>query len=94
MANVREEYYTKMLDSPLDHNDRHGTSLSSKKLQEAVSIVMAETEEEEKYAKRNVNNVTMDHLYQYPVTINIQRKYANVKNERQIASDINAETIK
>ena len=94
MANVREEYFTKMLDSLLDHNDRHGTPLSSKKLQEAVSRVMAETEEEEKYAKRNVNNVTMDTLYQYPVTINIQRKYANVKNERQIASDIHAETIK
>ena len=94
MANVREVYYTKMSDSLPDHNDRHGTPLSSKNLQEAVSRVMAETEEEKKYDKRNVNNVTMDTLYQYPVTINIQRKYANVKNERQIASDINAETIK
>ena len=45
IANVREEYYTKMLDSLLDHNDCHGTPLSSKNLQEAVSRVMSETEE-------------------------------------------------
>ena len=46
MATSREEYYTKMLDYLLDHNDRHGKPLSSKQLQEAVSRVMVETEEE------------------------------------------------
>ena len=50
-----------MLDSLLEHNHRHGTPLSSKKLQEAVIIVM---EEEEKDAERNVNNVIMDTLFQ------------------------------
>ena len=45
MATAREEYYTMMMDSLLDHNDRHGTPLSSKTLREAVSRVMAETEE-------------------------------------------------
>ena len=69
MASAREEYYMKMLYSLLDHNDRHRTPLPSKNLQEAVIRVMAETEEEEKYAKRSVNNVTMDTLYQYPITI-------------------------
>ena len=52
MAAAREEEYTKMLDSLLDHNDRHGTSLLSKKLHEEFIIVMAEKEEEEKDAKR------------------------------------------
>ena len=85
MAIAREEYYTKMLDSLFDHNDRRGTPLSSKKLQEAVSRVMAGTEEEEKYAKINVNNVTMDILLQYLVSINTQSKYENVTNERRIA---------
>ena len=94
MATTREECYTKMLDSLLNHNDCHGTPLSSKKLQEAVSRVMTETEEEEKDAKRNVNNVTMDTFFQYPVTINTQRKDANVTNKRQIALDLHAETMK
>ena len=35
-----------MLDSLLDHNDRHGKPLSNKKLQQAFSRVMEETEEE------------------------------------------------
>ena len=37
-------------------------------------------EEEEKYAKRNTNNATMDTLFQSPVTINKQSKDANVTN--------------
>ena len=44
--------------------------------------------EGERDAKINVNNVTMDTFLQSPVTINTQRKYANVTNERRIASDI------
>ena len=80
-----------MLDSIFDHNYRRGTPLSSKNLQEVVSIFM---EEEEKYSKRNFNNVTMDTLFQYPVTINTQRKDANVTNKRQTSADIHAETMK
>ena len=74
MATAREEYYTKMLDSLLNYNDCHGTPFSSENLREAVIRVMAETEEEEKYAKRNVNNVTMDDFVHSPVTINTQKK--------------------
>ena len=51
-------------------------------------------EEEEKDAKRNVNNITTDNLFQSPVTINAQKKDANVTYERRIASGILAETIK
>ena len=83
-----------MLDSLLGYNDRPGTLLSSKNLQESVSRVMAETEEEEKYFERDVNNITMDTLFHSPVTINKQKKDANVTNERQISLDIHEETIK
>ena len=41
---------------------------------------MVETEEEEKYSKHNVINVTMTKKIQSPTTINTQRKNANVKN--------------
>ena len=79
------------MDSILDHNHLHGTPFSSKNLQEAVRRVI---EEEEKYAKSNVNNVTTDTLFSSSVTINAQNKDANVTNERRISSDIHAETIK
>ena len=88
MSTAREEYYTKMLDSLHDDNDRHGTPLFSKNLQEAVIRVI---EEEEKDTERNV---TMDDLFHSPITINTQRKDPNVTNERQISSSIHAETIK
>ena len=91
MATPREEVFTEMLNSLIEHNHRHSTPFSSKKLQKSVSRVM---EEEEKYAERNVNNVTADTLFQYPVTINSQNKNASVKNERQIASRILVEMIK
>ena len=80
-----------MLDSLPDNNERHGTPLSSKNLQEAVIIVV---EEEEKYAKRKFSNITMDTLFRSPVPIILQKKDENVKNERQIASYIRAETMK
>ena len=93
MATAREDYYTKMLDFLLDHNDRHVTPLSSKNILETFIRVIAETEEEEKDAKCNVNNITMDTFVSSPVTINAHRKDANVSNERLIVSDIHAEII-
>ena len=42
----------------------------------------------------NVINVTMDTLFQSLVTINAQKKYENVTNERRIAAEIHVETIK
>ena len=80
IASARKEYYTKILDSLLKHNDRHDTSLSSTNHQEAVRRVMTETEEEGKYAERNVNNITMDTFFQSLIAFNTQRKYVNMKN--------------
>ena len=50
--------------------------------------------EEEEDAKSNVNHVTTDTLFHYPVAINAQKKDTNVSYERRIASDILAERIK
>ena len=49
-------YFTKMLDSLLDDNERHGTPFSRGNIQEAVSRVMED----------NVNNVTMDTFFVPP----------------------------
>ena len=51
-------------------------------------------EDEEKYAKRNTNNVTTDNLFQSPVTVNARNKDANVTYQRQISPGTLEETIK
>ena len=94
MFTPKEKYYTNMLETLIDHNDCHNVQFSNEKLQQAVSTAMEKTEEEERDAKRNSNNVTMDTFIQYPVMTNTQRKIANVPNERRISSDILEETIK
>ena len=94
MATERETFSTKMLDYLLDDDERHDTILSIKDIQEAIIRVMSGTEQEDKYAKPNVNNVTMDNFFQSPVTINTQRKDAHNTNERQIDAYIHADTMK
>ena len=91
MATPKEEYFTEMLDHLIEHNIFHGTPMSNEKLREAVIRVVAD---EEKNAKRNVNNVTTDTLFQSSVTVNAQNKDANVTYERNCFSGIIAETMK
>ena len=56
---------------------------------------MAETEDEERDAKRIASNVTMNTFFhKSTATTNTQGNIANVTNERRISSDIPAETIK
>ena len=56
---------------------------------------MSETEEEERDAELNSNNVTMDTFFhQSPVTTNTQGEITNMTNERRISLEILAETIK
>ena len=66
----KEEYFTDILDSLIEHSCCHDTPLSSKNLRESVIRVM---EDKENDAKCNVNNVTMDNLFQSPVIINAQK---------------------
>ena len=46
MATSRDEYYMKMLEIIIEHNDHRNAPLTSEKLRQAVGIVMAETVEE------------------------------------------------
>ena len=69
-----------MFETLVNYNDLKNAPLSNEKILQAVSRVMAETEEEECDAERNANNLTMDTFLQSPVTIIKQKKYANVKN--------------
>ena len=90
-ATPKEEYFTEMLDHLNEYNDRHGQLFPSKKLRDAVIRVMKEEEEE---IESNINNITMDTLFQSHVATNAQKKDANMSLERRLASGILAETIK
>ena len=50
-------------------------------------------EEEEEEIERNINNITTDISFQFPVAMNAQKNDANMSYERQLASGILAETI-
>ena len=78
IATPRYEYYLKMLETLIDHNDRHNAPLSSEKLRQAVSIVVAEMEEEERDAKHNANNVTMDTIFNHSTSSPSQGDILNV----------------
>ena len=40
-----------MLETMIEHNDRSKTPLSKEKFQQAINTIVAETEDEERYAK-------------------------------------------
>ena len=63
-----------LVKTQIDHNDHHNVPLSNEKLQQEVSTVMVETEDEVRDAKRNANTVTMDIFIQSPVTTNTPKK--------------------
>ena len=50
----------------IEHNDRSKTPLLKEKIRQAINTIVAETEDEERYAKRNANNVTTDTFIQPP----------------------------
>ena len=82
----------------------------SEKLQQEVSIVMSETEEEERDAKHSANTVTMDTFFNQSIispsqgeianvtsvhsTISPSQEYAKLTNDWRIVLDILKETIK
>ena len=69
-----------LMETLIDHNGCHNVPLSNEKLQQAVSTVISETEEGERDAKRNANNVSMDTFIHSPVTTDTPRKVTNVPN--------------
>ena len=78
MATQKEKYYMTLVKTLIDHKDRQNLPLSNEKLRQSVSTVMVETEEEERDAERNSNNVTMDTFIHSPITTNTPMKIANV----------------
>ena len=71
MATEDNEYFTDILDTLNEYQDRHGQRLFSKKLREAVSHVMDEEEEE---MERNINNITCHTPFRSPGTQRVQKK--------------------
>ena len=82
VATPKEEYFGEMLDQLIEHNHHHGTQMSNEKFQEAFIRVM---EYEEKDSESNVNKVSNDNLFWYPITINAQKKDANITYDRLIS---------
>ena len=73
MATSGNEYFTDIFDHLNEYNDRHVQILSSRNLKESVLRIMEEKEEE---IERNINNITCNTLFEYPVTMNVQNIYA------------------
>ena len=94
MYTPKDIYFDNILETLVNHNNRHNAPFSNENLRQAISIVVSETEDEERNAKCNANNMNMDNLCQSPVTANTQRKNTNITIERQIYLDILAERIK
>ena len=46
MATQEEEYYTDMLGTMIEHNDRTNIPLSKEKLRQSINTIVEETEEE------------------------------------------------
>ena len=65
MATEYNEYFTDIIDTLNECQDRHGQRLSSEKLKEYVLRVMDEEEEE---IELDINNITCDTPFLSPVT--------------------------
>ena len=71
MANVKNDYFSDVLDTLNKYQDCHSQRLSSKKIREAVGHVMNEKVEE---MERNINNITCDTPFQSLGTKRVQKK--------------------
>ena len=78
----------------IEHNDWSKKPLSKEKLWQAINTIVAETEDEERDAKRNANNMITDTFIQPPATTDTPREKTDVANERLISSDSLIETLK
>ena len=94
MSTQKEEYYRNMLETIIEHNNRHNVPFSKKKLRQSFSTIMVKIKEKERDAKRNTNNVTTDTFIQSPYMSNTTRNKSQVPNEKIISSDSLAEMIK
>ena len=91
MSTPKDKYHTKLLKTLVNDNNRNSAPFSNEKIQQAVSIVMEETEAQ---LERNINKITMDTSFQFPVqnkdisTINNSGYY---KSNNQVDKTNNSE---
>ena len=64
MANPKDKYYTKLLKALINDNNNNGAPFSDENIQQAFSIVVEKMEAE---LERNINKITMDTSFQFPV---------------------------
>ena len=74
MDNVDNDYFSEVLDTLNEYQDRHGQRLSIKKLREAVQRVMNEEVEE---MECNINNISFNTPFQSPGTKIVQKEDAS-----------------
>ena len=80
VATQKEEYYTDLLETIIEHKDRSKTPLSKEKLWQAINTIVEEMEDEECDSKHNNNYVITYTLIQPPVTTNTPREKTAVAN--------------
>ena len=90
MATEENEYFREILDTLNRYQNCHDQRLPSKKLKEAVLLVMDEEEED---IENNINNVTCDTPFQSPVTRSVQNKDSSWSLERRLAAGVLAEMV-
>ena len=73
MATPKDKYYTKLLKTLVDDNNRNGSPLSNENIKILFSIVMKETEAE---IEHDIKEIKMDNSFQSPV----QKKYISTIN--------------
>ena len=91
MANEDNDYFSDVLDTLNEYQDRHGQRLSIKNIREAVRRVMNEEVEE---MERYINNITCDTPFQSPGTKSVQKKDASWSLKRRLAAGVQAEMVK
>ena len=64
MATPQDKYYTEMLENLVKTNNRNGEPLSNEKLRQSVSDIREEKDVEH---ESNINDITCDDSYQYPM---------------------------
>ena len=90
MATEDNEYFTDIFDIVNTCQYHHEQILSSKKIKEAVLRIIDEEEED---IKCNINIVTCDTPFKYPVTKSVQKKDASWWLERWIAAGVLAKNV-
>ena len=72
MDTPREKYYTKMLETLVDYNDRKNVPLSNEKIWQEMGKLISEEEADERIINLDDHNLTVDTFYQSPVMTNTQ----------------------